>query len=201
MEVFSWARRQMVTMGLATSMQRGVLIVALMCAFVAVGYSQANNGQIDYNTISLKEARDAIDAMEGQDSRRNFAIGALKSKRNDLIELCFQNQYTMGWIREDVRNMPASRFKDAMAVMMLKSDSPFWPPDGFVIQGSRGLGSMVLEPFASVARAYFPNRVIDERDLKSRQARMNLARDIERAMKEAESKHGPPLTPAARSAI
>lgn len=156
------------------------IIIALFVSMWVSGFSQ-EVPPISFDTIKLEDAQRIINSIHGQKGLIDFAAAAVRTRRLDLIELCFRNQYTAGWVRNEIANLPDSAFKDEMTLMMLKTDSPLWPPE-WLYPGLRSPNRVILEPFASVAARHLPNISFDGSLLINRGARLQLAEEIETAI-------------------
>jgi len=177
-------RRRPTMMAYCNNMAKFTMMLFLVgCVAVTGAYAQWDIKAIDFKTITVEKAVEEMKTMEGERQFHDFAVAVIAAKRLDLIAICFKSTDAMGWIRNEVAGLPDSPFKAAIAIMMLRSDSPFWPPDGPVLQGSQPIGGQLAEPFVSILKEHLPAILPNQHLLDTRSARFKLADELEAAIK------------------
>ena len=159
--------------------------ITILTLLLAVNlYAQPDHIRKNFESASLEKAESMINSAEGQQPLDDFAATALQSRRIDLITLCFENQYTMLKIFERIKELPDSSYKDRLVLMMIGSNSPFWPSNKPWIL-SQVPGQVMEEPFISVIKKYLPALPIEESLIDSHAARQKLAVELKDAIAKA----------------
>lgn len=113
-----------------------------------------------------------------------LASEAIKFRRLDLIEICFNRSGMAGFVLEEIAELADSEYKDQLIVLVLRVDSPYWPNNEPFVDGSRvGAHVYMQEPVSGVVRKYFPERLSNLTLLEGRKNRLALASDIEQAIR------------------
>ena len=162
---------------------RLIIIFAIAHCAVLTARSEVEPKNIDFDTFPLDQVETTVNSLHGARRAFEFATGAMRSKRIDIITACFENQYTMGCIRDDDAKLPDSTFKDEVVLAMLKSKSIFWGPEPMPENGSHPMRvPLNLEPFKSVIKRHLPDEPVDETFMRSRAMRLKLAEELEKAI-------------------
>lgn len=145
-----------------------------------------------YETMNLEDAKRLLNTSEGYKPLQELVAAAFHAERMDLLQLCFENQLTCFAIRDGVKALPDSVYKDKLVLMMLKEASPYWPVDDPLFRwSSPELGGLMKEPFISVLKKNLPTIPLDESLLDNRAARLQLARKLEDAITTRAPKSAP----------
>lgn len=129
-----------------------------------------------FSIMTVTEAEQLIEQSPTGPQIREFIYGALESERLDLAKVAW---IRLGnWLRNDISEMPDSRFKEDVLLMMLQTDCGYWPDT--ITYGSRGIIS-TTEPFTPLIQKYLPDVKPSVSLLESRQARLRLVAQIEHA--------------------
>lgn len=142
----------------------------------------------DKNAFELwRESRDPIIAGVG------MIDSAVKNERLDFLNRVFVERGDSFYLIDAVAKLPASDKRDKLTIMMLRSESQFWPDENAqpIYNGSRpGVTANSVEPFVGVIGKYFPALPIDEELFSKRSNRLKLAADLESAMAREDIKNG-----------
>lgn len=152
----------------------------------------------DFGSLPLDEAERRINSTSYGDLQAAFAQEALRSKRIDLVQLCFRKQNTVPFIVDAIKELPDSPYKNQVVLMMLRTPSPaYWPTEALV--GSRG-AVFLDEPFISALIKYLPDLELRRDTLATQQRRLKIASDLEKAMIAYPEGAPKKVTPNARAA-
>jgi hypothetical protein len=161
---------------------RWVLPVLLHCA----GYSQTQPVEKGPATLTVEEARQAAKAVDTGENPNRLVNAALRAERLDLIAAYLEETITDGMIQNYVRTqMPTSRFKDQVVILILKSSPGWgWEP-GRISYGRQPITPSINdEPFGSVFNKLLPGRWLTDDVFRSKASRAELASELERAIEQ-----------------
>ena len=80
-------------------------------------------GISDLAKLPVEQAEHLLNNSEGSQIHFDMVSAALSSRRMDLIQMCFENQYTQVILSNAVAELQDNDFQDRIVLMMLKSDS------------------------------------------------------------------------------
>lgn len=122
-------------------------------AFAVVYQQCMAQQQPDFSSLSLEQAEKMLPQAAKEDFVK-MARSALHSRRLDLISLCFDRYETRQHIFEETNKIADEKFKAKVVLLMLLSDSRFWPQDNY----ETGFQPPVLfiDPIKSVVTKHFP---------------------------------------------
>ncbi len=146
------------------------LIVLIAIVAHHQGMAQQN---AEFATLPLDQAKVAINQAESQTTLTKMASDALASRRLELINLCFNNQYTRLHLYEALRHTTDAQLQSQVALLMLRSGSAFWPPDDYEtgFQPKRPLD----EPLKGIILAHLPKEALGDSAVATRASRLALA--------------------------
>jgi hypothetical protein len=132
-----------------------------------------------------------LDAMQTRETPAIMPRAAINAQRTDVIELCFRSPRTPNlWLytAEAVAEMPDSIYQDQLTLMMLKSDSPFWPYKHEIPArdySGPGMQLYFKPPFTDLFSKYLPDRKLTWEVIKTIASRREIAAEVEAAMNKA----------------
>jgi len=144
--------------------------------------------------VSADELEEHIQAVKRAGGHlgtmRQMLEVSLNEERLDLAEWFFKTLHIYpDHYRSKAIEVPDGNFKDRLTMMMLRTDSIYWPPEikknpgGVDPEGSpRPYEDYLEEPFLSTVAKYFPNMTLTGEIMNSKKERLRLAADIENAM-------------------
>jgi len=139
-------------------------------------------GISDLAKLPVEQAEHLLNNSEGSQIHFDMVSAALSSRRMDLIQMCFENQYTQVILSNAVAELQDNDFQDRIVLMMLKSESAFWPDDnpfsGRSISSSNFFGKI----FVATIKRNLPDLVPNEDLIESSAARLKLAGDLAKSL-------------------
>jgi hypothetical protein len=138
-------------------------------------------GKNYFEGITEQEARTFITGASGGEMIHRFVQEALINQRLDLIQVSVEYNYSRSYLYDEILTIPDSVFKDLTAIIMMRS--PMWVDAGPVAPRlGGGYGSVMVEPFVSLIKKYYPNLELTESLLLPKEARLKLAENLQTAV-------------------
>lgn len=134
----------------------------------------------------LNQVDEILNSAAGTDICKMIDV-VINTERMDLLQEFFQSPYAYGYFLMRVNDDQDSEFKDKIVVMMLRTESNFWPPYQDPSQlspnGSQRTNNYHNEqPFVGVFKKYFPKEELTKEMVERRKSRLLLADRIEAAL-------------------
>lgn len=160
-----------------------MIALAVLVLLPCPGHSQTKPLEKDPATLTVEEATAAATAAGTGEKTKRLVEAALQAERLDLIAVYLESINTNGMLKEYVRTLTASRFKDRIVVLILKSSPGWgWEP-GRIPYGRQPIAPSINdEPFGSVIKRLLPGRSLTDDVFKSKASRLELASELEKAI-------------------
>ena len=146
----------------------------------------------DLSKLPVDQAEHLINEAVGSQAYFDMVSAALSSRRMDLIELCFNNQFTRFILPTAVTKLQDEDFRDKIVLLMLKSNSEYWPNDNPLSASSFSPSNPLDEPVITTLRRILPNLALRGELVETHAARLALAEKLERAITNEGSGENPP---------
>lgn len=172
-----------------------LLFYAILIAFVAI-LNSASGRDLSMDQFEQLPSEEALklymSSNENPSYQKEMLRSALRQRKIELSALFFQNYSSLDDFIETVNEILDSEFKNEVVVMMLRTESGFWPIDPPIENGSRGvIYENAREPFVGTISKYFPALPINEELFSKRSNRLKLAAELESAMARENIKNRP----------
>ena len=163
--------------------------ICLICCLAWVParlHAGQNLGDAVFSRLSAEEAAEWIKKAESPAAWREYTSSALASRRLDLIKVCFEQPGTRYELRDEAGKISDQdqAFKDRIVLMMLRSESTYWPYEGMRAMMNPAMRHLMVEPFVTTIKTHLPKLPLTEELLSTRAARLTLAAQLEETMNE-----------------
>lgn len=164
--------------GIICRVAANVLFVTASLAFC-----QQLRGDIDVGKSSLEEIHQALkNKVPGYDAA-SFTSAAFKSRRIDILKLCWETPGTSYYFMPALQSLPDSPYKQDVLVMLLKSPSGQWM-NGPSMGLSTTITSALAKDFLPMVQKYLPDTPVDFQVIATPERRLKLAEELEVAMRK-----------------
>ncbi len=137
---------------------------------------------LGFTALTLKQAEVALNRTMSYLDLQQMAKDAVLSRRLDLIELCFENHYTRGFLYYTLRDTIDIAFKAQVVLMMLRSQSGFWPSE--VDTGDFVPRRYLEEPIRGVLKTYLPQERFNDSTVATEAASLAAAKKMALALEK-----------------
>lgn len=154
---------------------------------VCLSFCQSLSAEIDLGTSTLEEIQQALKNKTPGYDAASFTSAAFKSRRIDVLKLCWETPGTSYYFIPALQNLPESPFKQDMLVMLLKSSSGQWlngPNGGFAIT----IQNALAKDFLPMIRKHLPDTPIDFEVIATPERRLKLAQELETVVQRIRSR-------------